>query len=77
MTLKVYSIGTPVRVGENFDVRGRVQGISIRQSGVSYLVTWWDGLQYREEWLFEHDVRDDPHVRYSPAEIGFHTCTSE
>lgn len=61
-----FGIGSAVTVGG--DVPGVVTGIAIYETGVKYLVAWWQDRNRNEEWLNEREIQADSAERQV---IGF------
>ena len=54
--MDVYPIGAIVKIGIDRKIEGIIQGIYIREDGVTYSIVWWDGNQRRNEWLYGNEI---------------------
>jgi hypothetical protein len=69
----VVAPGTPVKIGPAGDrIDAVITAVQIRESGVSYLVAWFDGRQRREEYVTLMEVYA-VEVPVSTTRVGFTT----
>jgi hypothetical protein len=67
-TVECYAVGSVVSL-DNGNVRdGIITAVCVRQHGVSYEVSWWDGRQHKCEWLTADEVKDD---KAEKIKLGF------
>ncbi len=50
----VFAIGSKVKI--DGDLTAVVLGVTMRSSGVSYEVVWWEERSRRSEWLYDFEV---------------------
>ena len=53
--LEVFRYGTSVVIGG--EIPGIITGIMVRESKVSYEVSWWDGRTHNCKWLENCEVK--------------------
>ena len=49
--IKVYPLKTKVKFGENFDLKGEITAITIRELLVTYEISYWTGYELKSIWL--------------------------
>lgn len=49
--IKVYPLKTKVKFGENFDLKGEITAITLRESVTTYEITCWKVDELKSVWL--------------------------
>jgi hypothetical protein len=49
--IKVYPLTTKVKFGENFDLKGEITAITLRESVIMYEITCWKVDELKSIWL--------------------------